>query len=50
MIVNLIRGQDNKGNCEVGLFKVRGVPLRSQVVTGAYEIYIRQDVGLEPRI
>jgi hypothetical protein len=43
VIVNLVGGLDNNGNCEVGMFKVNGVPLRSQVVTAAYEIYIRQE-------
>ncbi len=28
VIVNLIGGLDNNGNCEVGMFEVRGVPLR----------------------
>ncbi len=43
MVVNLVGGLDNYGNCEVGLFGVRGMPLRSQVVTAANEIYIRQE-------
>jgi hypothetical protein len=33
VIVNLVGGLD-KGNCEVGLYEVKGVPLRSQVVVG----------------
>jgi hypothetical protein len=36
VIVNLVGGLDNNGNCEVGMFEVNGVPLRSQVVTAAY--------------
>ncbi len=43
MIVNLVGGLDNNGNCEVGLFEVNGMPLRSQVATAMYEIYIRQE-------
>jgi hypothetical protein len=44
-IVNLVRGLDNSGNYKVGLFKVNGVPLKSQVATAAahcaaYEIYL----------
>jgi hypothetical protein len=38
VIVNLVGGLDNNGNCEVEMF---GVPLRSQVVTAVYEIYVR---------
>jgi hypothetical protein len=40
-IVNLIGGLYNNGNCKVSLYEVRGVPLRSQVVTAPYEIYFR---------
>jgi hypothetical protein len=43
VIVNLVGGLDNDGNCKVGMFEVNGVPLRSQVVTAAYEIYFRQE-------
>jgi hypothetical protein len=43
VVVNLIGGLDNDGNCEVGLFEVNGVPLKSQVATAAYEIYVRQE-------
>jgi hypothetical protein len=32
IIVNLIVGLDNKGNCEVGMYEIKGMPLRSQVV------------------
>jgi hypothetical protein len=31
VIVNLVGGPDNNGNCEVGLFEVNGVPLQGQV-------------------
>jgi hypothetical protein len=34
---------DNNGNCKVGLYKVNGVPLRSQVVTAMYEIYVHHE-------
>jgi hypothetical protein len=30
VIVNLVGGLDNNDNCEVGLFEVNGVPLKSQ--------------------
>jgi hypothetical protein len=43
VIVNLVGGLDNNGNCEVGLFKVNGVPLKSQVASAMYQIYVRQD-------
>jgi hypothetical protein len=43
VVVNLIGGLDNNGNCEVGLFEVNGVPLRSQVAIVAYEIYVWQE-------
>ncbi len=43
VIINLVWGLDNDGNCEVGMFEVNGMPLRSQVVTAAYEIYVRQE-------
>jgi hypothetical protein len=43
VIVNLVGGLDNNRNCEVGMFKVGGVPLRSQVVRAMYEIYVRQE-------
>jgi hypothetical protein len=43
VIVNLVGGLDNNGNCEVGMFGVRGVPLRSQVMTAMYEIYVCQE-------
>jgi hypothetical protein len=43
MIVNLVSGLDNNSNCEMGLFEVNGVPLRSQVTTSMYEIYVRQE-------
>jgi hypothetical protein len=39
VVFNLVRGLDN-GNCKVGLFEVNGVPLKSQVATVAYQIYI----------
>ncbi len=43
VIVNLVGGLDNNGNCEVGLLEVNGVPLRSQMASAMYEIYIRQE-------
>ncbi len=43
MIVNFVGGLDKNNNCEVGLYEVNGVPLRSQVVTAMYEIYVRQE-------
>jgi hypothetical protein len=43
VIVDLVGGLDNNGNCEVGLFEVNGVPLRSQMATAMYEIYVRQE-------
>jgi hypothetical protein len=39
VIVNLVGGLDNNGNCEVGLVEVNEVPLKSQMATGMYEIY-----------
>jgi hypothetical protein len=29
VIINLVWGLDNNGNCEVGMFEVNGKPLRS---------------------
>ncbi len=43
IIVDLVGGLDNDGNCEVGLYEVNGVPLRNQMATAMYEIYIRQE-------
>jgi hypothetical protein len=43
IIVDLGGGLDNDGNCEVGLYKVNGVPLRNQMATAMYEIYVRQE-------
>jgi hypothetical protein len=46
IIVDLMGGLDNNGNngnCEVGLYKVNGVPLRNQMATAMYEIYVRQE-------
>ncbi len=44
VIINLVWGLDNNGNCEVGMFEVNGKPLRSQVVTAAaYEMYVQQE-------
>ncbi len=43
MIVNLIGGLDNNSNCEVSLFEVKGMPLKGQVVTAMYEIYVCQE-------
>ncbi len=43
IIVNLVGGLDNNGNCEVGLYEVNGVPLRNQMATAMYEIYVRQE-------
>ncbi len=43
MIVNLVGGLDNNGNCKVGLFEVNGVPLKSQMATEMYEIYVCQE-------
>ncbi len=42
-IVNFVGGLDNNGNCEVGLFEVNGVPLKSQMATAMYEIYVCQE-------
>jgi hypothetical protein len=33
IIVDLVGGLDNNGNCEVGLYEVNGVPLRNQMAT-----------------
>jgi hypothetical protein len=39
VIVNLVGGLENNGSCEVGMFEVNVMPLRSQVVTAAaYEM------------
>jgi hypothetical protein len=43
IIVDLGGGLDNDGNCEVGLYEVNGVPLRNQMATAMYEIYVRQE-------
>ncbi len=43
IIVDLVGGLDNDGNCEVGLYEVKGVPLRNQMATAMYEIYVRQE-------
>ncbi len=43
MIVDLLGGLDNNGNCEVGLYEVNRVPLKSQMATAMHEIYIRQE-------
>jgi hypothetical protein len=43
VIVDLVGGLDNDGNCEVGLYEVNGVPLRNQMATAMYEIYVRQE-------
>ncbi len=43
IIVDLMGGLDNNGNCEVGLYEVNGVPLRNQMATAMYEIYVRQE-------
>jgi hypothetical protein len=43
VIVDLVGGLDNNGNCEVGLYEVNGVPLKSQMATVMYEIYVRQE-------
>jgi hypothetical protein len=43
IIVDLVGGLDNIGNCEVGLYEVNGVPLRNQMATAMYEIYVRQE-------
>ncbi len=42
-MVNLVGGLNNNSNCEVGLFEVNRVPLRSQVASAMYEIYVRQE-------
>jgi hypothetical protein len=38
VIVNLIGCMDSNGNCKVGLFEVRGLHLRSHLVTAVYKI------------
>ncbi len=43
IIVNLVGGLENDGNCEVGLYEVNGVQLRNQMPTAMYEIYVRQE-------
>jgi hypothetical protein len=43
IIVDLVGGLDNDGNCEVGLYEVNGVPLRNQMATAMYEIYVCQE-------
>ncbi len=43
VIVDLVGGLDNNGNCEVGLYEVNGVPLKSQMATAMYEISVRQE-------
>ncbi len=43
IIVDLVGGLDNNGNCEVGLYEVNGVTLRNQMATAMYEIYVRQE-------
>jgi hypothetical protein len=40
IIVHLVGGLNNDGNCEVGLYEVNGVPLRNQMATAMYEIYV----------
>jgi hypothetical protein len=42
-VIDLVGGLDNNGNCEVGLYEVNGVPLKSQMATAMYEIYVRQE-------
>ncbi len=43
IIVDLVGGLYNNGNSEVGLHEVNGVPLRNQMATAMYEIYVRQE-------
>ncbi len=43
IIVDLVGGLDNNGNCEVGLYEVNGVLLRNQMATVMYKIYVRQE-------
>jgi hypothetical protein len=43
IILDLVGGLDNDGNCEVGLYEVNGVPLTNQMATVMYEIYISQE-------
>jgi hypothetical protein len=43
LVVDLMGGLDDDGNCEVGLYEVNGVPLRNQMATAMYEIYVRQE-------
>jgi hypothetical protein len=40
VVVDLVGGLDNDGNCEVGLYEVNGVPLRNQMAMVMYEIYV----------
>ncbi len=43
VIVNLVGGLGNNSNCEVGLFQVNRVPLKSQMATAMHEIYVHQE-------
>jgi hypothetical protein len=43
VVVDLLGGLDNDANCEVGLYEVNGVPLRNQMATAMYEIYVRRE-------
>jgi hypothetical protein len=43
VIVNLVGGLDNDGNCGVSLYEVNGVPLRNQMAMAMYEMYVRQE-------
>ena len=43
VIVNLVGVLDKNVNCKVDMFEVNSVPLRSQVVTAACEIYVQQE-------
>jgi hypothetical protein len=43
LIANLVEGLDNNGNCKVGLFAVNRMPLKSQMATAMYEVYVRQE-------
>jgi hypothetical protein len=45
VIVDLVGGLDNNGNCEVVLYEVNGVPLKSQMATAMYEIYVCQELA-----
>jgi hypothetical protein len=44
VIVDLV-GDLDSCNCEVGLYEVKRVPLRSQMATAMYEIYVRQELA-----